>query len=431
VDWNVYWKNRTYRLMGNVAVSSVAGDSLAIGRLQSASARYFQRPDRGEGSNGLFTSAYDPSATSLRGFGGYLRMAKDAGTLRWETQVNVRSPGFEVNDLAFLTRSDYVWTLANLNGYWSKPTRYYRSLWVTVGGQRQFNFDGDVNDAQVHLSASSTLPNYWNAGIYMQYRPEVYDERLTRGGATVRRAAQRYMGANLSTDSRKPLVLLVDGGYGWRADGGWDASGYLELRYKPASNISVSVAPSYSRASSQAQYVGGFADPSATDFYGRRAVFAALAQRTFSLNTRLNVTFTPTLTLELFAQPFVSSGEYSGFREFVRPRTLEKREFGSDQLTVERNEAGRETGYVLDPDRDAATANFSFGNPDFNFRSLRGNAVVRWEYRPGSTLFFVWQQQRSGSEPYGDFSFDRDAGAIFRQHADNVFVVKASYYIGR
>jgi hypothetical protein len=431
LDWNAWFRNHVYRLMGNFALSSVEGDSLAIARLQRSSARYFQRPDRAQGSNALFSNAYDPSLTALRGFGGYLRASKEAGTLRWETQLNVRSPGFEVNDLAFLTRADYVWALANLNGYWTKPTKWYRSLWVTGGVQRQQTFAGDVNDGQVHLSTSATLPNYWGVGTYTQYRPEVYDERLTRGGATVRRAAQSYFSFNLSTDSRKPLVLGTGPSYGHRADGGWDHGEFLDLRYRPSSSVSVQLTPSYSRSVVAAQYVTAFADPSATAFYGRRAVFGRLDQTTLAMDTRVNVTFTPDLSLELFAQPFVSSGEYGGFMEFTRPRALAKTPFGPDRLTAVRGSSGRDSLYLLDADGDPATEAATFGNPDFNFRSLRGSAVLRWEYRPGSTLFFVWQQQRSGQEPFGDFALSRDAGAVFREHPDNVFVIKASYWIGR
>jgi hypothetical protein len=431
VDWSLYWKNRAYRLMGNFAVTSVSGDSLAIDRIQRSSARYFQRPDREHGSNALFSDRYDPSATSLRGFGGYLRASKESGLWRWETQLNYRSPGFEVNDAGLQGRSDYVWMLANLNRRWTTPNSVYRFLWLTVGGQQQYNFDGLPNDRQVHLSASADLANYWVTGLYLQYRPEVYDERLTRGGAVVRRAASRYVGWNLSTDGRKPLVLATNPGYGWREDGGWEYGANLEMRYKPSSNVQLSVSPSYFRGESPAQYVAAFDDPSATEFFGRRAVFAGLSQRTVSMDTRLNWTFSPTLSLELFAQPFVASGEYHDYKEFVRPRGVEKRAFDAGQLTPVTDARGRETGYVLDPDRDAATENLEFDNPDFNLRSLRGNAVLRWEYRPGSTVFLVWQQQRSGSEGYGDFSLDRDAGAVFRQHPDNVFVVKFSYWLGR
>jgi hypothetical protein len=132
----------------------------------------------------------------------------------------------------------------------------------------------------------------------------------------------------------------------------------------------------------------------------------------------------------VFAQPFVSTGDYDDFKEYVAPATTERRSFGS-QISVIPSSAGRDSVYVLDPDADAGTANFTFRNPDFNFRSLRGNAVLRWEYRPGSTLFLVWQQQRAGSQEFGDFSLSRDAGAVFNTRPDNIFVMKVSYWFGR
>ena len=132
----------------------------------------------------------------------------------------------------------------------------------------------------------------------------------------------------------------------------------------------------------------------------------------------------------MVAQPFISSGEYSRYKEFVAPRSVAKREFTASQLTTRLDTNGNTT-YVLDPDNDASTENFEFGNPDFNFRSLIGNAVLRWEYRPGSTLFLVWQQERSGNSPAGDFNFSRDSDALFNQHANNIFLIKMSYWLPR
>jgi hypothetical protein len=431
VDWNLYWSQRKYRLMGNFAVTNVSGDPAAILRLQHSSARYFQRPDREHGGNGLFSNRYDPTLTSLRGYGGYLRVSQESGPLVWEAQTNFRSPGFEANDAAFLPRADYVWMLGNVHRRWTRPTPLYRIAAVTAGAQQQYNFDGDATDRQVHMSGYAELPNYWSGGFYVQHRPEVYDDRATRGGAVVRRAALSYGSVNASTDSRKPLYLGGFAGLGRIADGGRFLESGFDLRYRPAPNVTASIGPSYSLNQQMAQFVTAFADPAADHFFGRRAVFAELRQQTLSMNARVNVTFSPTLSLETFVQPFVSAGEYRDFKEYLQPRTRRMEVFGPDRLTPQHDEAGRVTGYLLDADGDPQTAAVPIGNPDFNVRSLRGNAVLRWEYRPGSTLFFVWQQQRRGSEPFGDFSLGRDAGAIFQQPADNVFVVKATYWLGR
>ena len=435
VDWDLWWGNRTYHLMGNVALSNTAGDSLAVLRLQRSSARYFQRPDRVSGGNGLFSDELDPSATALRGYGGYLRMAKDAGPWQWEGALNYRSPGFEVNDMAFLTRADYVWMLANVMRVWNTPTSTYRNWVAILGGQQEYNYDGDRVAAQLHAFTGGQLANYWNLAFYTELYPEVASDRLTRGGPVVRRAPGYLLHTRVSTDSRRPLVFQGSLNYLDNSDGGQYRALNLSLRVKPAPNMEFSIGPSYSRDRTVNQFVLRRDDATATHFSGQRVVFAEIEQNSLSMNTRLNWTFTPTLTLELFAQPFAFAGDYSRFKEFTGPNTRETMAYGEDFGTQCFDAASNV--YTLDPVGNCAVPAqrsaqaFSFRNPDLNVRSLRGNAVLRWEYRPGSTLFLVWQQQRSGAEPFGDFDLTRDAGAIFRQRPDNIFVIKASYWIGR
>jgi hypothetical protein len=427
VDWETSWKSREYMLMGNFSVSSASGDSLSIGRLQRSSARYFQRPDRDGGGNAVFSDGYDPGATGLRGYSGYLRMAKESGSWLWEAHTMVRSPGFEANDLGFVSRSDFVWLGANLARQSSTPTRFYRRVTAIVGGQRQYNFDGDATEGELHAYVGGQLPNYWDVSTFAIVTPESHDDRMTRGGPLVRRPGYYFHRLNVNTDSRKPIVFSTSPGFSRDGDGAVSYDLNLSVRVKPASNVQLSVGPGYSFDESRAGFVDRFDDPTAGHFFGQRVVFADLEQHTVAMDTRLNWTFSPTLTLELFAQPFVSSGSYTGFKEFVAPRTTEKREFDAAQVYRDQEDGG----YVLDPDRDPSTENFTFGDPDFNFRSLRGNAVLRWEYRPGSTVFLVWQQQRSGAQPYGDFDFSRDSEAVFQQRPDNIFVVKLSYWFGR
>lgn len=431
VDWQAMWNDRRYSWMGQVAVSSVAGDSVAMARLQRSPARYFQRPDRDEHGNGLLTNGYDTSLGSMRGLGAYTRIAKISGDWQWEAQANVRTPGFEVNDLAFLTRSDYVWVNGNLRWQRNRPTSLSRYLSATVGAQRQQNFDGDMTDAQVHGSIFGQLLNYWGFGGFAILFPERHDPTLTRGGPVVHRAGGNFLSGNMHTDNRKALVLQLNGGRFDGADGTHDYNVSASVRFKPATNVSVSVGPSLSAGKSTTQFVDSFDDPTATHFFGRRVIFASLDQRTVSMDTRINATFSPTLTLEVFAQPFISSGDFHDFKEYTRTRSTERRIFPDAQVTPVTNEEGRVVEYVIDADGDAGTANFTIPNPDFNFRSLRGNAVLRWEYRPGSTLFVVWQQQRAGSMPFGDFSFSRDADGVFSSRPDNIFLVKVSYWFGR
>ncbi len=424
LDWERWWKNRTYRIMSNFALSSVTGEPEVIETLQRSSARYFDRPDRKHGSNGTFSDRYDPTLTSLRGFGGYVRGSKESGDWLFETSLNVRSPGFEVNDLAFLTRADYVWMNANAFRQWQKPTKYYRQLYWILGGQQQYNFDGDRTDLQFQNYFEVQLPNYWWLSTFYIHRPEVFEDRLTRGGPVVKRSQAWFTVLNINTDSRKRVSFYLGPEMSGTAEGGRAYALYTTIRAKPASNIVLSLEPSYSYYKTRSQFVTSFADTTANHFYDRRVVFSDLVQRQLEIGTRLNVTFTPTLTLELFAQPLISSGDYESFKEFVAPRTVEKRVFDATQITL------TDSGYVLDPDRNALTPAMTFSNPDFNFRSLRGNAVLRWEYRPGSTVFLVWTQNRSSQDPVGDFQFRRDRSALFDARPDNVLLVKVNYWIG-
>jgi hypothetical protein len=174
------------------------------------------------------------------------------------------------------------------------------------------------------------------------------------------------------------------------------------------------------------------ADPTAAAFAGHRYVFSRIDQTSLSLDTRLNVTFTPTLTLELYVQPFFASGKYSDFEEFARPRALRKLVYGRDvgTITPVLGARGHVDSLRVDPDAAGPAPPFTFANPDFSDRSLRGNAVLRWEYRPGSTLFLVWQQQRSGSSAEGTFDLTRDRGLLFRDRPVNIFQLKINYWLG-
>jgi len=432
-DWSARWKNRTYSFVGNVAFTNNSGDPAAIQRLQNSSARYFQRPDRQSGSNGFLSDRYDPEATSLRGLGGYSRLAKEAGTLLFETAVNWRTPGFEANDLGFNTKADYVWMNANLALSLARPTRWYRNYFISLGTQREYNFDGDRTDTQIHAGAFGTLPNYWGLNFFAIRRLDVMDDRLTRGGPVVTRPGNMFYSLNLSSDSRKPVTLSLNPFYSRTDEGYFSRSISVQVGIRPASNLTLSLAPSYSHGTGGRQYVNRYDDPTATAFYGSRYLFADLEQKTASLETRMNITFTPNLSFELFAQPFISSARYSRFKEIAAPRSEETVVFGEDAgtVTTEADPSGRVATYRIDPDGAGPAAELSLANPDFNLRSLRGNAVIRWEYRPGSTLYLVWTRSGSDFARVGDFDFSRDVDALFRAKADNVFLVKLNYWLNR
>ncbi len=428
LDWYSATKDRQYTFMGQYALSDVGGSASAIDRVQRSSARYFQRPGRQSGSNDLFSDAYDPTATRLSGYGGYARVAKESGTWLAESMVNYRSPGFEVNDISFNTRSDYVWMNTNLARSITKPGPIFRNYFAVASFQQQYNYDGNRTDREFAVGMFSQLKNFWGANLFTIHTPEYMDDRATRGGPIVRRRGYQFTSLNLSTDARKFISFSVNPSYNASLKGPDSYNIGVSVTYKPTSQVQLSLGPSYSKSGSVAQFVTSGADSTAKTFAGRRYIFAGLQQKSLSLSTRANITFTPTLTLEAFAQPLIASGDYRTFREYVAPGQAALHDFvPGTELTSTIVDGSKR--YTVDKDGSGPAQPISFFDPNFNFRSLRGNAVMRWEYRPGSTLFFVWQQNRTDTDPIGDFNLSRDRSALFNAHPDNIFLVKATYWI--
>jgi hypothetical protein len=434
-DIDHHWSNRAYVFNFQTALTNIAGDTAAIRRAQMSSARYYQRTGRGETTDGLFDTRFDRTRTGLSGYGLYARLAKETGNWLFEGIENWRSPGFEANDMGVLNRSDYKWMVANAVRQWTTPGKFYRNLSVNAGAQTQLNYEGDHTDTDYHGNISATMPNFWNVGVFNIYHPSTYDERLTRGGPTVLHYGYELIGGNFSSDSRNPIVYGMNYSLSTPVDNseGGRQSYSPYVTFKPSSSMSLTLSPTWDHDFTAQQFVTSFSDPSApTGFGNTRYVFGRLEQKTFSMDTRLNTTFTPNLTLELFAQPFLASGHYTSFKEFAKPHSGQMTYYGRDNgstITSSGNAGG--LAYKVDPDGNGAAAPFTLSNPDFNFRSLRGTAVLRYEYRPGSTLFFVWTQQRDGSAEFGDFDFGRDRSALFRDRPTNIFQVKATYWLGR
>jgi hypothetical protein len=151
-------------------------------------------------------------------------------------------------------------------------------------------------------------------------------------------------------------------------------------------------------------------------------VFAQLNQKTLSANLRLSWTFSPNLSLQLYGQPLVSSGDYSNFKELAAVRSYDFNLFNPAFTSIQGDQI------TIDPDGAGPAPVITFSNPNFNFKSLRGNAILRWEYRPGSTVYFVWTQNRSENETIGDFQLGRSIGKLWSAKADNIFLVKFSYF---
>jgi hypothetical protein len=308
-----------------------------------------------------------------------------------------------------------------------EPDSLTRFFQIDFVPSLEWNFDGDLVGANVFLGSVQQWSNFWMSSTAIGAHPETDSDRLTRGGPVARNPGGFSISQWIGTDQRKPYNLDGNFTYAWNARGGWGIMPSLGVTVRPTSALEVSLDPSYRRTSAVAQYVTAVADGLADHTYGSRYVFSDLDQTVFSLDTRVSWTFTPRLSLQLYMQPFLAKGDYSGFKELNAPRSWDWAVYGKDRGTL----AAVGGGYEVDPDGDGPAESFQFGNPDFNVRSLRGNAVLRWEYRPGSTLYLVWQQRRFGTAVYGETQLLDDAQELWNIPPENVFALKVSYWWGR
>ena len=393
VDGYSWLRNKSWIFEWSGATSRVSGSEEAIAATQLSSSRYFQRPDAGH-------VHFDPARTSLSGWSGRAMLSKQTGLWRPQVQVQAYSPGYETNDAGFMLRTDQISSHALMQYVNLKTTKQFRERQVWFGTWNNRNFDGDTIERGFFVDTFGTLQSYWTYRAALFLTPGAFSDTATRGGPIVRTRGYRSFEYSVGSDNRKRFFFDVNGRVDHIDDGSYVRGGGVNVTFRPMSNLTFSVSPYYRRSYDYVQYVTEIADKSATETFGKRYVFAGLDQRSLEIGTRADWTLHSRLSLQLYLQPFVASGDYHDYRSLVRARTA-----------------------------DYAPYTAPLADPDFNFRSVRGSAVLRWEFRPGSALYVVWNENRAAVEPIGDFRVSRDFRAIPTAPSHDVFLVKISYWL--
>jgi hypothetical protein len=304
------------------------------------------------------------------------------------------------------------------------PDRVSRTRSIAVHRFDSWNFEKVRNFTYTRISGNLTFLNYWTVSGNVKIDDEAFDDRFTRGGPLTLSTAGQSTFVSVSSDSRRRLTVGANASYSDNKYGGWASSINATIGVKPASSLTVTLQPSFNRSHNFAQYVRTVDDVTATRTFGQRYVFADLDQSSVGMTGRVNMGVTPNMSLQVYSQLLLSAGEYWRFKELERARTLSFLAYGQDLGTITR----RPDGYAIDPDGPGPTAAFDVNDPDFNFKSLRLNAVFRWEWSPGSTLFLVWTESQEDSRYPGDLLVGRDVRALFSSPAENVFLVKIAYW---
>ncbi|WP_339659512.1 DUF5916 domain-containing protein [uncultured Polaribacter sp.] len=414
IDFQHNWHNRDYYIDGNIIMSHVLGSEEAITATQQSLRHNFGRVDANHVS-------VDLSKKSLTGSGGRFEIGKNGGgNWRYNGGYVWRSPELELNDVGFLRQTDEMIQFASLKYLWQVPTKTYRNIKVELEQYSTFDFDGNHNSNKYELQGEVSWFNNWSTEVGFGHTPLSYGTAYLRGGPRWRFADENYGYVYFGSDSSKKFSLTLGYVYGKSEEHIIDYTKYVfKMNYQPFDAFSMSLDTEFEKVIDKTQYVTQQSFNSIS-----RYVLGEIDNQSLSTTLRLNYSFNPNVSLQFYGQPYIARGRYSNFSYVNNPtssRFDERVHLYNNQQISENNNT-----YLIDENL-SGTTDYSFSNPDFSFVQLRTNLVARWEYIPGSELFFVWAR---GGVTYDDPNNSLSQSLtdqITNRKVEDTFLIKATY----
>lgn len=419
-DFTHQWKDKTYYLKVKSAYSRVTGNEHAITETQTTAPHFFQRPD-------ALHIKLDTTLSHLSGYGGCINYGKSGnGKISYTLWLAWRSPGLHLNDIGFHNFNDHVQQVSWLGYRQTEPMGKLRNFninlnqWLGLSfGMENLYYGGNIN-------AHWTFMNNGAMGFNVEREFPAYTADFLRGGPALRYDGLWNLFGHANTSQKKKIQFSLETFHQFR-DGKTELNQnyYIGIRWQVADALNVSLNPGYTLHDAGVQWV------ESVDFGNeKRHIIGAIDQVTTQLTFRLSYNLTPDFTIECYAMPFISAGNYSDFRYVSNPRAgIYKDRYApirDDQIVYDaENEV-----YTVDENRDGVT-DYSFDQPGFNVFDFNSNLVLRWEYLPGSTLYLVWSQNRNEYFSNGTFRFGDDIQTLFSEtYPHDVLLLKFSYRIG-
>lgn len=419
--WTFLNKEKDWVIGGFLGYSNVRGSKDYISDLQQSSARYYQRPDADH-------VELDPNRTNLDGFVGKATINKETGNWSFNSAIQLVSPGFENNDMGLNFRADNINKHISFGYKWLEPGEIFQFAMLNTAYMTNHNFAGEKLNELVFLFGFGRFKNYWTINPEIGISPRTLSGQKLRGGPMVISPAGSWVGIFARTDSRKPIIFELGGGYERSEKGSYSLRFSPEVEMNLGTRLRLEFEPGFKKQVQLDQYIDSFDDETAIEMLGGRHIVAQMERNTVSAELRVDYTFTPKLSLQAYFQPYMTVGSYSRFKEFKQPESYDFVEYGKDNgMEIAKDD---DDGYELYPNGRNGNSIY-VENPDFNYKALVGSAVLRWEFRPGSTLYIVWTHNGSDEQNPGNFNFNRDVKDLFQADADNIFALKLTYWLGK
>lgn len=404
------WHDKEFYLEARLMGSFIQGDKQAIAQLQQSPAHYFQRP----GANYLTN---DPTLTALSGQGGSFRIGKGSkGLWRYSTGVNWRSPGLDLNDIGFMHFADIINIESELSYFVNKPVSILRTYRISIDEKSNWDFGGNYLSTELEFNTYFEFLNKWSVSTYLAHTGESLDNRILRGGYAMKVPAFTNFSASLRSDYSRNLGF----GINYTTLKATNNSGVVnsfspQINFRPINTLKFAVGVDYSANEDNLQYVR----TTAVDGQNRY-LLGRMDQKTLGATFRIDYNITPELSIQYYGSPFASVGHYSTFKSVTNPKADQY--YNRFEMLV--SERSGDT-YLL---KENSGKSYSISNPDFSFSQFRSNMVFRWEYRPGSQLFFVWSNERTGNENVSGAKLHNAFSGLRDVFPNNLFLIKLSYW---
>jgi Domain of unknown function (DUF5916)/Carbohydrate family 9 binding domain-like len=415
VDFVHYFDDRFWVLEARAIGSSVGGDREAIHALQTNPVHYYQRPDATH-------LAVDENATSLAGHGGSVLFGTSGkGRFRATSHFHWYSPGLELNDVGYLKQADVKANQVFLGWAESKPKGIFREYSFQASREDQWDFSDLHTMSVTAADATATFQNKWGVAAHVAYN-QLVDTRALFGGPALRSSDFWTANVKASSDNGRRVSLALKLEHDWTLEGGTVGNDVaVQASIRPSGRLTFSATGEYLHLEDDLQYVG-----TEETTGGTRWLLGRNHEHLWNITFRVNLAITPDLTLTYYGSPFLASSQFTDIRKATDTLSpvYEDRfhRFGPDEIAY----SGAANAYLI---REAGGGpSYTLPNPDFAIQQFRSNLVARWEYKPGSALYVVWQQGRTGRQPYWDDSFHSNWTGLWATPADNVFLVKFSYW---
>ena len=411
VDLLHQWNKKEFYLDAKIIGSTINGSAEAIRNLQLSSARYYQRPD----VNYLH---YDPTRTQLSGQGGRVKIGKGSkGLWRYSSEFNWRSPGLDLNDIGFMQMADLVSQETEVSYFVNKPVSIFRTYSAAVHQSNNWDYGLNYLYSGLFLTSKFEFLNQWMVSPSVHFRNEGYDNRVLRGGEAMRLPALWEGSLEFHTDMAKKFIISLNATREAAQNENYRNS-FVQATVTtiPYNVLKLTASVNYSENMDNLQYVD-------TKILGTdiKYILAHLNQKTLGATFRVDYNITPEISIQYYGSPFASVGKYSKLKEVTNPRATSY----SDRFKLLNTQFVNNTYQVAETNETPA---YSVNNPDFTFNQFRSNLVFRWEYRPGSQIFFVWGNERTGWKNDSNSKVGRAVSDLKDVSPTNIFLIKLSYW---